>query len=189
MTIFEIEELDVAHVTDEQATAIGKLALSFNFLEYCLEEAISFTVSPPDASAIGVLIARLGFDAKVSRLEAIVKHFQHSLVMANAAEPVTDQIHKWAAESIGQLPLLLKRLRDAADFRNRLVHSMVTPKPNQRHGTLISRAGVEVTADPSTISAEAKRIGALGIAVVTFGQQFHGSVRNFKQLRKRSRGG
>jgi hypothetical protein len=108
--------------------------------------------------------------------------------MPNAADPVADQIHKWATESIGQLPLLLKRLREAADFRNRLVHSMVILKPNQRHGTLISRAGVEVTADASTISAEAKRIGALGIAVVTFGQQFHGSVRNFKQLRKRNRG-
>ena len=49
---------------------------------------------------------------------------------------------------------------------------------------LTSRAGVEVTADPSTISTEAKRIGALGIAVVTFGQQFHGSVRNFRKLRR-----
>lgn len=69
MTIFEIEELDVAHVTDEQAAAIGRLALSFNFLESCIDGAISFIISPPDASAIGVLTARLGFDAKVSRLE------------------------------------------------------------------------------------------------------------------------
>jgi len=123
----------------------------------------------------------------VSRLEAVVKHFQHSLGMPNTAEPTADQIHKWAAESIGQLPMLLKRLRDAAEFRNRLVHSMVTLRPNQRRGMLISRTGVEVTADPTTIIAEAKRIGALGIAVATFGQQLHGSVRNFKQLRKRNR--
>jgi predicted RNase H-like HicB family nuclease len=84
MTIFEIEELDVAHVTDEQAAAIGRLALSFNFLESCIDEAISFIISPPDASGIGVLTARLGFDAKVSRLEAIVKHFRHSLTMPDA---------------------------------------------------------------------------------------------------------
>ena len=186
MTIFDIEELDVAHVTDEQAAAIGRLALSFNFLESCIDEAISFIISPPDASGIGVLTARLGFDAKVSRLEAIVKHFRHSLAMPDAAEATADQIHTWAAESIGQLPGLLKRLRDAAEFRNRLVHSKIVLKPNQRHGTLISRAGVEITSDPPTISAEARRIGGLGIAVASFGQQFHGSVRNFKQLRARS---
>ena len=115
MTIFEIEELDVAHVTDEQAAAIGRLALSFNFLESCIDEAISFIISPPDAPGIGVLTARLGFDAKVSRLEAIVKHFRHSLTMPDATEATADQIHTWAAESIGQLPVLLKRLRDAYD--------------------------------------------------------------------------
>ena len=183
MTIFEIEELEVAHVTDEQATAIGKLALSFNFLESCVEEGISFIISPQDPSAIGILTRRLGFDAKVSRLEAIVKHFQHSLSLPQKWEPPADQVHKWAAESIGQLSVLLKRLRDAAEFRNRLVHAVVTPNPNQPHGTLTSRAGIEVTADPTTISTEAKRIGALGIAVITFAQQFRGSVRNFRQLR------
>jgi hypothetical protein len=57
---------------------------------------------------------------------------------------------------------------------------------NQRHGTLTSRAGVEITSDAGTICAEATRMGGLGIAVAMFGQQFHGSVRNFKQLRARS---
>jgi hypothetical protein len=185
MTIFDIKELDVAHVTDEQAAAIGRLALSFNFLESCIDEAISFIISPRDASGIGVLTDRLGFDAKVSRLEAIVKHYRHSLAMPNAAEATADQIHTWAVESIGQLPTLLKRLRDAAEFRNRLVHSKIKLKHNQRHGTLVSRAGVEIASDPSTISAEARRMGGLGIAVAMFGQQFHGSVRNFKQLRAR----
>jgi hypothetical protein len=62
---------------------------------------------------------------------------------------------------------------------------MIKLKPNQRYGTLISRAGLEITSDTATISAEARRIGGLGIAVAMFGQQFHGSVRNFKQLRGR----
>jgi hypothetical protein len=158
MNIFDIEELDVAHVTEEQAAAIGRLALSFNFLESCIDEAISFIISTKDASdasAIGVLTARLGFEAKVSRLEAIVKHFQHSLEMPKAAGVSAAQVDSWAAESIGQLPGLLKRLRDAAEFRNRLVHSRIILKPNQRHGTLISGAGVEVTSDPSVISCEA----------------------------------
>jgi hypothetical protein len=187
MTTFDIEELDVAQVTDELAAAIGKLALSFNFLESCIDEAISFIISPPDASAIGVLTKRLGFEAKISRLEAIVKYFQHSLAMPKAADATLEQVHNWAAESISELPGLLKRLRDAAEFRNRLVHSRITLKPNQRHGTLISHAGMEVTSDPSTITSEARRIGGLGIAVAMFGQQFHGSVRNFKRLRHGSR--
>jgi hypothetical protein len=185
MTIFDIEELDVAHVPDEQAAAIGRLALSFNFLESCIDEAISFIISPPDAPGIGVLTARLGFDANVSRLEAVVKHFRHSLAMPDAAEATADQVHAWAAESIGQLPGLLKGLRAAAEFRNRLVHSMIKLKANQLYGTLISRAGLEVTSDAATISAEARRMGGLGIAVAMFGQQFHGSVCNFKQLRAR----
>ena len=62
---------------------------------------------------------------------------------------------------------------------------MIKLKPNQRYGTLISRAGLEITSDTATISAEARRMGGLGIAVAMFGQQFHGSVRNFKQLRAR----
>lgn len=115
-----------------------------------------------------------------------MKHYRDSLTMPDATEAAADQIHTWAAESIGQLPVLLKRLRDAAEFRNRLVHSMIVLKPNQRHGTLISRVGMEITSDPVTIFAEARRMGGLGIAVAMFGQQFHGSVRNFKQLRARS---
>jgi hypothetical protein len=115
-------------------------SLSFNFLESCIEEAISFAINPLDASAIRVLTARLGFDAKVGRLEAIVKHFQHSFAMPKAPEPT--------------------RLRAAADFRNRLVHSTISLKPDRRHGTLISR-GVVVTESAAT----ARRIGRFALLV------------------------
>jgi hypothetical protein len=183
MDIYEIDELEVARVSDEQAAAIGRLTVSFNFLESCVAESIAFMVHPPSGDTTHVLLDRLGFEAKVGRLEAVVKHHAAALGMSAVLGDGAGQIETWAAESLTQLPGLLKRLRSAAEFRNGLVHCKVSMG---REGavTLLSRSGAEITSNPETITTEARRIGGLGIAVVSFGQQFWGSVRNFGQRKQ-----
>lgn len=179
--IYKIDELDVAHVDDAQAAAIGRLTLSFNFLEASLNYATTFMLSTNATAEIDVLMGRMTFQQKIDRLDALVKFFARSLNMPAEATPNAAQVDKWAAESLAEWLALRERVRKAAEYRNGLIHCTVDPRRDKPNPRLLSRSGAELSSDAESIAHEAKRFGALGIEIVSFGQQFRGSIRNFKK--------
>src|SRR4051812_33672370 len=95
---YKIEELDVAHVDDAQAAAIGRLTLSFNFIEACLNQAIAMMLDPKAEPQLEVLMGGMTFQKKIDRLDALVKFFVRSLNMPTEAPPDANQVDKWAVE-------------------------------------------------------------------------------------------
>jgi len=184
---YKIDELEVAHVDDAQAAAIGRLTLSFNFLEAALASAMTYMLSGNGAE-IDVLLVRMSFSQKVDRLDALVKFFAKSLGMPEKVGPDATQIDKWAAEGMAEWLELREKMRKASEFRNGLVHCTVDfPRTGPRRARLLSKSGAELNSDAETIAQESKRLGALGVEVFGFGQQFLGSIRNFKARNAKSK--
>lgn len=98
-------------LTSKQYEAVGRLALSFNEIEYCFEAYTAHLLATPEW-AVSVLLAEEGmFRQKAERFKKILK-------AVRAARPAFDA-------HIESVLTLVKRAEDLAKSRNEYVHALV----------------------------------------------------------------
>jgi hypothetical protein len=156
LNIFNIQEVDVAHISDAQAVAIGKLTIAFNYLEFALTETIRAIVGG-EFRRTHALVDRLTFSTKVEHLRKQVGFLREDLEAPLATE-LTAQERAWIEQNLNNGTELVKRLRQANEFRNSVVHCRASPRKPWEHGRLTIR-GVEIMSEPEIIAARALEFG------------------------------